>query len=399
MAQRCTDAASRHLYGEALTIAAANRTVDVMKALLEITSDIDLETLTSTLNSICVWGAGETLQLFLKYDAKKMLGIQQFSEGLSRAAQTNNRQAVVYWLNEHPEHHKLVVDPETVIEVSRYGFMDVLPPLTEHIRSTDSFEKILSQCLQVASEHGHKEVVEYLIGEGANFNAVVEEACCTREGTNLFKDDLYNHIHKITHKPSTLQEALQTAARRELSSLPIIKTLVEANASVSSIDISKAAALNEALSFFGTRRGLSVQGKKKFRESLSIEDVLTTGPGAVVKFLLANLPEEKADDTRFSHLAQMACIAGDQDCVELLLQRGLDVNISGHYYGTALQAAARVGNLAIVEHLLNSGADLNILQGVHGTALRAAVIGGHEDLVRMLIARGADVNLRYRYTG
>lgn len=129
--------------------------------------------------------------------------------------------------------------------------------------------------------------------------------------------------------------------------------------------------------------------------STSITDVLSTGPGAVVKILLANLPEKEADYSRYGVLVQMACMAGDQDCIELLLQRGVDVNGCGNYYGTALQAASRVGNIEIVEQLLNYGADVNILEGVHDTALRAAVLGGHEDLVCSLIARGADANLRY----
>ena len=70
----------------------------------------------------------------------------------------------------------------------------------------------------------------------------------------------------------------------------------------------------------------------------------------------------------------MACKAEGHECVELLLQRGMDVNISGSYYGTAMQAASRVGNIEIVERLLKSGADVNVLRGVYGTALRAAVL-------------------------
>lgn len=208
-------------------------------------------------------------------------------------------------------------------------------------------------------------------------------------------------------EPATKEHgtALQAAARRELGGLPIIKALLEANAPVPSIHPGKAAALNEALSFFETSSTsqnealIFFETSGIFKYSASITDVLSTGPGAAVKILLANLPEEKADDCRYGLLAQMACMAGDQEWVELLVQRGLDVNGLGCYYGTALQAASRVCNIDIVERLLNSGADVNILQGVHGTALRAAALGGHEDLVRSLIGHGADVNLRYKNTG
>lgn len=487
MAQRCTDVVSRHLFGEALTTAATNRKFDVMEALLESKSGFDVEKLAETLNSVCAWGNEETLQLFLKHDEKKVLGIQHYSSGLSQAARKNNRQVVVYWLEEHPEHHNLVVDPATVIEVAGSGFMGILPPLIERIRPTDSFEKARSQCLQVASKNGHKEVVEYLIGESADVNAVVEEAGDASGDNNSSNNDLFYGRRGSTRKLSALQAALmgferfspetqyeycrrrrsswtgadassqqrsiktllakgadpnaadeyeryplnmaaayctveivqdlissgahakaatkehgtalQAAARREIGGLPIIKALLEANAPVSSIDPGKAAALNEALSFFGTSDRIPHEHDSKFMISESITDVLSTGPGAVVKILLANLPEEKADDSHYGLLVQMACMAGDQDCVELLLQRGMNVNSSGNYYGTALQAASRVGNIKIVERLLNAGADVNILDGIHGTALRAAAIGGHEDLVHHLIARGADVNLRYKDRG
>lgn len=51
MTHRCSEIASHHLYGQALTIAAANRSVNVFKALLESNLEISLEDLTTSLRA------------------------------------------------------------------------------------------------------------------------------------------------------------------------------------------------------------------------------------------------------------------------------------------------------------------------------------------------------------
>jgi len=451
-----------------------------MEALLDGSSDFDLVELTKTLNSICAWGSVEALKLLLGNDKKKILGNSQYSCGLSQAARNDSRQVLLYWLEEHLDRQHLVVDPKAVIDVAGNNFMNILPLLIKQIRLTDTFGETVNQCLQVASRSGHHEVVEYLIGEGADLNLAVEEVRYTSEVHDRFghhrqkltslqaaligferfgpisrnEDILDNLQPSWTEADASSQQrtldtilakgadpngaveyqryplniaaaygtieivqalisagaqdecatgeygtALEAAARREIGGLPIIKALLEASIPASPTNASKTAALNEALSYFLYFESLALNlhdHEGKFLVSNSLTDVLKVGPGAAVRTLLAHLPQEKADDSRYGLLAQMACVAGDQDCIKLLLQHGMDVDTAGYYYGTALQAACRVGNIAITQYLLSSGANVNILQGAHATALRAATLGGHEELVRILIASGADVNLCYK---
>ncbi len=415
VSQRCTDVASRHLQGEALATAATNRKVDVMEALLESNSQIDSAELTKTLNSVCAWGSKEALQLVLKHDATKVLGIEHYSSGLNQglqvASRNGHKEVVEYLIGEGADVNSVVEEVRytsggdqllygstrklSALQAALVGF-ERFGPTTHHEHLLNRRPRNLHPRWTEADVSSQQQVFEMLLAKGADPNGADEyersplniaAAYCTVQVVQELIS-LGAHIETATKKHGT---ALQAAARRELGGLPIIKALLEANAPVPSIQPGKAAALNEALSFF--------EDSFRFEVSASITDVLSTGPGAAVKMLLANLPEEKADDSRYDLLAQMACMAGDQEWVELLLQRGLNVNGVGNYYGTALQAASRVGNIDIVQRLLNSGADVNILGGVHGTALRAAALGGHENVVRNLIAHGADVNLRYEYGG
>ncbi|KAB2570852.1 Ankyrin repeat domain-containing protein 50 [Lasiodiplodia theobromae] len=139
--------------------------------------------------------------------------------------------------------------------------------------------------------------------------------------------------------------------------------------------------------------GINPDGR--FERTKSITAALTEGPGAIIRTALQILPEEKATDPRYGLVLQMAAAIGDDAFVQLLVERGADVNTAGFYYGTALQAASRFSHLSTVKLLLSAGATVNILQGRHHTALRAAVVGGSIDIVHLLLESSADISLSF----
>ena len=57
--------------------------------------------------------------------------------------------------------------------------------------------------------------------------------------------------------------------------------------------------------------------------------------------------------------------------MELLLNKGADVNAQGGEYGNALQVASYRGHEAVVRLLLDKGADVNAQGGRYGNALRS----------------------------
>ncbi|KAL8777527.1 MAG: hypothetical protein Q9194_002505 [Teloschistes cf. exilis] len=232
-----------------------------------------------------------------------------------------------------------------------------------------------------ASEDGHEEIVQLLLERGfqpkdttALIIAGLKAACENRheEVVNRLssrrehgRDLVLCWLKK--HPVLDLAKALEAAVSREQNGLSIIEAIIEALPPVSSTESCVAPALTKALTFFDG----------------------------------------------YKLLLQMACVVGDQDCVELLLRRGINLGSTGCYsggtalqatpfdgylivddpliddgccYGTALQAASRVGNLEMVEKYLNAGADIDVVSGAHGTALRAAVLGGHEDIALLVAA-------------
>ena len=104
-----------------------------------------------------------------------------------------------------------------------------------------------------------------------------------------------------------------------------------------------------------------------------------------------------------------ASMADLMKVVATLLDQGADIDArdisnswSPHEYGpaqTALYAASRSGHDGVVQLLLDRGADINAEGGEYGHPLAAALSGDHLDTANLLIERGADVNISWKHRG
>ncbi|KAJ7247021.1 ankyrin repeat domain-containing protein [Mycena rebaudengoi] len=115
-------------------------------------------------------------------------------------------------------------------------------------------------------------------------------------------------------------------------------------------------------------------------------------PVEMVELLLEKGVDMNVAGWKYGNALQTASCHGRDAVVRLLLEKGADVNAQGGIYGNALQAASTAQNTAIVKLLVEKGADLNAQGGEHGNALQAASYCGREAIVRLLINEGANVN-------
>lgn len=83
---------------------------------------------------------------------------------------------------------------------------------------------------------------------------------------------------------------------------------------------------------------------------------------------------------------------GYKEVVQLLLEKGANINAEGGLCGRALSAASWAGHKEVVRLLLRNGAKINAEGGAFGNALAAASYHGDEGMVRLLLEEGADVN-------
>ncbi|KAJ5625207.1 hypothetical protein N7510_001516 [Penicillium lagena] len=95
----------------------------------------------------------------------------------------------------------------------------------------------------------------------------------------------------------------------------------------------------------------------------------------------------------FPNQPEQAMIAKPQgdvhgNALELLLEKGADVNAQGGRYGNALQAASFGGYERIVRLLLEKGAGVNAQGGSYDNELFAALSEGYYDIARLRLENG-----------
>jgi ankyrin repeat protein len=234
-------------------------------------------------------------------------------------------------------------------------------------------------------------VIELLLRQGADVNAV------DRYGRSALHYAALNcpvaTVEAILANGATVnpldkdnKTPLVYAVWREIDSLPVLQALTKAEARVITLStppIPPTLLLDTALSVF----------REGFIESESVHEVLTTGSGAVISNLLISRPELQAIADGFTMLLHMASVDSDENLVQLLIERNVDVKAVAYQYGTALHGAAQFGHLNCVKLLVEAGADIDSPAGRYEwTPLRAAVQGQHLAIVQYLLEVG--VNMR-----
>ena len=123
----------------------------------------------------------------------------------------------------------------------------------------------------------------------------------------------------------------------------------------------------------------------------------------------SSLPQKKGNSRmRVTYLLQkllgresqflQAAVFGDVSTVEMLLDKGVDIQVQTsryrHWGDTALHLASSLGNEKTVQFLLSKGADVHAKDGFGETALHRAAISSNNRVIELLLEHGADIDLK-----
>ena len=118
------------------------------------------------------------------------------------------------------------------------------------------------------------------------------------------------------------------------------------------------------------------------------------GETAVVAFFVARGVDINVDDAQGRSPMNLAAAGGHASTVRFLSEQGASM-ASGLFGSTALAMAAGKGDLPTVELLLEKGAEIDGLGGFGGgriTALGMATRGNHIKVMTLLLDKGADID-------
>lgn len=235
--------------------------------------------------------------------------------------------------------------------------------------------------LQSAVNGDHLDMVDLLLRSGADVNAIARSSF------------------------ELIRTALQVGAKR--GNLDMVKLLLDNGAEVDAAPARygrtalQAAAeeghLEVVKLLYNNGADINASPAKEGNARTALQAAAARNCFATVKFLLYNDADVNAGPANgYPTALQLAARYSRRNCdvVCLLLDSGADPNINSPNIGTPLQAAAEIGNLDLVELLLERGANINAEPATNRgrTALQAAAGGAHFDLVKLFLERGADIN-------
>jgi ankyrin repeat protein len=117
---------------------------------------------------------------------------------------------------------------------------------------------------------------------------------------------------------------------------------------------------------------------------------------AIRLILKAGANPNERDRSNGTTVLMVAIAHGNEELVELLLQRGANPKVISAYGETALHYAAWRGNTAVVQQLLAQKVGVNPAHYLGRTPLIFAVRQGSLPIVKLLLAQGANVNAASR---
>ncbi|THX55486.1 hypothetical protein D6D06_04888, partial [Aureobasidium pullulans] len=365
----------------AFGITVSNTDGRIIRKLLEMGAD-NTHHKNNLLAEACHRGYVATVELLLDFDA-------ELDRYFHRLIATDDSQ----WM------HDLVAS-----EGDQFEIVKLLVARGAKLNQNDLYN---ATALKYACAVGHYEVIKYLLDNGADvnkscdyLNLPLESAC--RSGSLEVINMLLKYGARVNERHPNGQDALEVACGHQ--NIEVVRLLIDHDADVKACDSGALVAASRrghiGIAQFLLAQGADVNGRRK--SETPIQAACSEGHFELVKLLLVNGADHNAARRNSGSALSNACLSGNTALVSLLLGRGVHPNARDKSYGSALQGLCAYSldiDPEMIQLLLDRGADVDARGGKFGTALCEAASQNKVKMVRMLLERGADPNLRDKRFG
>ncbi|KAM0794815.1 ankyrin repeat-containing domain protein [Usnea florida] len=267
----------------------------------------------------------------------------------------------------NPECKSYLHDHETALTVAAFsGSLSISQLLLENGADIESSNMDGETSLIIAVRQGHQSVVQLLLEKGANF-----------ESTSMWGGKSINHAARYGHE-SIVRLLLEKGVNLECTNPSDVTPLMSA-----------ARYGHELIVQLLLEKGANIEGSP-----------LTSPAGAEYDIVvLKNCMGEDLECTKVWNGTPLNCAAryGHGSVVQVLLEKGANIESGPEYGTTPLMSAARGGHESIVRLLLEKGANIESGTDYSTTPLMSAGRDGHESIVRLLLEKGANIESGTKY--
>jgi len=258
---------------------------------------------------------------------------------------------------------------------ARLGIVEIAQNLAtateDRLTSIEARDIMNRTPLVVAAEHGHADMAEWLLGEGANVDAECQgQMIETYKALIAASSNGHTKVVKLLLDHGATKDQQRPCGGHHICG-PLYEAAFEGHQQTVELLLDRGAEIDQVTSW-----GIN-----------ALQAACTAANQAMVALLLA-----RGANVNVGHALYVASNSGNTAIATMILNKGADPNAQYKDRGNALHAAARNGHVEIVKLLLDRGADIKAPSSEHRRALALAAGAGHLDTVTLLLDRGANIN-------
>ncbi|KIL62335.1 hypothetical protein M378DRAFT_53540, partial [Amanita muscaria Koide BX008] len=405
-------------YDNALQIASCQGATDIVELLLDKGADVNAHSgfYGNALQVAICQGTREIVELLLEKGADVNAQGGFYGNALQAALSKGAKDIIELLLDKGADVNAQGSGHENALFAAvSEGANDIVELLLDKGADVNAQGGEYGSPLQAAISKGAREIIELLLDKGADVNAQGGEygnplhAAISKGATDIIelllenganvnawgnRDILFAAISKGAKDivQLLLEKGANVNAQGHVHGNPLFAAISKGSKEIVELLLDKGADVNDQAAYYGSALQQAIlQGSKEIVELLVDKGADVNAEGGFHGSALFAAIMEGAKDIFFffpieskggkvnarnysltsqggfyCYALQVASHKGAKEIVELLLEKGANVNAQGGFYGNALQAASCQGSKEIVELLLEKGADVNAQGGKYG---------------------------------